>query len=216
MLKKVLISVMLFVLLVTPHVLVNAGMLNQVIGQGTNFVKGHKTEAIGNSIKTIILNDIKPAVFSIGTLIFAAVTVILGVKFIWSSAEGKSEVQEALPGFVLAVIFFYLSEPLINFLLGSTSSFTGFSSINTIIKNDGGGTKSWGAIASSTIGLINYVVKYLALAGLVYLGIRYMIASAEGKATMKVSMTGAVIGVLFTFLATNVVQFIIDAGDNII
>ena len=216
MLKKVLISVMLFVLLVTPHILVNAGMLNKVIGQGTNFVKGHKTEAIGNSIKTIILNDIKPAVFSIGTLIFAAVTVILGVKFIWSSAEGKSEVQEALPGFVLAVIFFYLSEPLINFLLGSTSSFTGFSSINTMIKNAGGGTKSWGAIASATVGLINYVVKYLALAGLVYLGIRYMIASAEGKATMKVSMTGAVIGVLFTFLATNVVQFIIDAGDNII
>ena len=55
MLKKVLISVMLFVLLITPQIVVNAGLLGNVIGQGTNFVKGHKTEAIGNSIKTIIM-----------------------------------------------------------------------------------------------------------------------------------------------------------------
>ncbi|MBR6689534.1 MAG: hypothetical protein IKL68_05925 [Clostridia bacterium] len=216
MLKKVLISVLLFVLLITPHIVVNAGFLGNVIGQGTNFVKGHNTEAIGTAIRKIIMNDIKPAVFSIGTLIFAAVTVILGVKFIWSSAEGKSEVQEALPGFVLAVILFYLAEPVVNFLLGSTSSITGVSSINAMVSQKGNGATSWTAIAGATIKLINYVVKYLALAGLVYLGIRYMIASAEGKASMKVSMAGAVIGVLFTFLATNVVQFIIDTGESIL
>ena len=55
MLKKVLISVMLFVLLITPQIVVNAGLLGNVIGQGTNFVKGHKTEAIGISIKTMIM-----------------------------------------------------------------------------------------------------------------------------------------------------------------
>ena len=67
MLKKVLISVLLFVLLITPHIVVNAGFLGNVIGQGTNFVKGHNTEAIGTAIRKIIMNDIKPAVFSIGT-----------------------------------------------------------------------------------------------------------------------------------------------------
>ena len=216
MLKKILICVFLFVLLITPQIIVNASFLNDVIGQGTGFVSGHKTEAIGNAVKTIIIDQIKPAVFSIGTLIFAAVTVILGVKFIWSSAEGKSEVQEALPGFVLAIIFFYLAEPLVNFLLGSTVSFTGVSSISGMVSSSGGGATSWTKIAGTTIRLINYVVKYLALAGLVYLGINYMIASAEGKANMKVNMAGAVIGVIFTFLATNVVQFIIDAGDQIL
>lgn len=216
MFKKVLISVMLFILLVTPQIVVNAGILSSVISQGTAFIKGHKTEAIGNSIREVLMKNIVPAVFSIGTLIFAAVTVILGVKFIWSSAEGKSEVQEALPGFVLAVIFFYLAEPLINLLLGGTSKITGFDSINSMVANSGSGTVSWNSIVGRTLGIINYVVKYLALAGLVYLGIRYMIASAEGKAALKVSMGGAAIGILFTFLATNVVQFIINAGESIL
>ena len=215
MVKKILVSMLLFALLITPSV-VNAGLLDDIMKQGTNFVKNSNSESIGNSVAYIVRYDIMPVVFNIGTLIFAAVTVILGVKFIWSSAEGKSEVQEALPGFVLAVVFFYLAEPLVNFLLGSTSTITGISNVNNLNWANAGGATSWNQLAGRVIIVINYIVKYLALAGLIYLGVRYMIASAEGKASMKTNMGGAIIGIIFVFLASNVVQFFIDAGEDIL
>ncbi len=176
-------------------------LLDAMMCQGSHFGNSGSTEGIGDTLEDFVLGDVFDAVFAIGNLIFAAITVILGAKYIWSSAEGKSQVQESLPTFVLAVIFFYLAEPLLGLILDVTSNVTTSS--------------NWQELSGNFIWIINTVVKYVALGGLIFMGVRYLLASAEGRASLKTSMGGMVIGVLFVFLASNVVNFIIEMGSDV-
>ena len=177
-----------------------AGLLDDIINQAGNF-KGSE-QAIGTRISSFISDDIIPIVGTIGNLIFAAVTVILGAKYIWSSAEGKAQVLETLPGFVIAVVFFYLGENLLNWLTGIGGTITS--------------AKDWNNMAEQIIWIINTLVHYSAFAGIIVLGLRYMFASAEGKSRLKTSLGALVIGLMFVFSASKVVDFIIKIGDEII
>ena len=256
MLKKIVISIMMICMLIAPVLHVQAGLLDDLIEQGSDFgessasekeaeyleriealnkeyndkkkeiendsslsnakkqkklkelkseyddKKAAAAETIGGSISNFVLGDVKDVVWGIGNLIFAGVTVILGVKYIWSSAEGKSQVMESLPTFVLAVVFFYLADPLFDFIIEVTGGVAG--------------ADDWRELSGNVIWVINTIVKYLALGGLIFMGVRYLLASAEGKASLKTNMGGLVIGVLFVFLSTNVVNFIIEMGSDIL
>ena len=87
-----------------------------------------------------------------------------------------------------------------------------------VIEVTGGvsGADDWRELSGNVIWVINTIVKYLALGGLIFMGVRYLLASAEGKASLKTNMGGLVIGVLFVFLSTNVVNFIIEMGSDIL
>ena len=138
----------------------------------------------------------------IGNLVFAAVTVILGAKYIWSSAEGKSQVMESLPAFLVSVIFFYLGESLVGWLSGATGTLTS--------------TGSWTTVEAQIIGTINMVVQYVSFGGLLYLGVKYMFASAEGKSQIKTNMGGLVLGIIFVFMASNIVSYIVRITSSVI
>ncbi len=157
---------------------------------------------LGITISNFIYGDVKDAVWAIGNLIFAAITIILGLKYIWSSAEGRANVMESLPTFVLAVIMFYLADPLLDFIMEITTGMVGAS--------------SWDAFAGSFIWIINTIVKYAAFGGIVLIGVKYLLASAEGKSNIKTSMVGLVIGLLLVFLSSNVVEFIINFGQDVL
>lgn len=205
MLKRIIgIAVMIGVLTLFVTT-VNAGILDDIFKQGSN-LSGSGGD-LGTSVKSFLIDKIVPIIEMIGNLIFAGITVILGLKYIWSSAEGKSEVQESLPAFITAVIFFYMAGTLVNVLIGDAN--------DGIIGSLTGSTTS-GIFAGKVMFIITSVVKYAALAGLVFVGVRYMLASAEGRASMKTSMGGLIIGILFTFLASNVITFFVNTGKQII
>ena len=207
MLKKVIGIVMIICVVACLVTTVSASSyLNKIFDYGSKL--NGTGGSMGTALKSFITDTIQPMIELIGNLIFAAVTVILGLKYIWSSAEGRAEVQESLPAFVVAVVFFYLAGSLVNVLTG-TSSTTG---ILEYIGNSG----NWTSFAGRVMYIITTIVKYAALAGLVFMGIKYMMASAEGKSSMKTSMGGMVIGILFVFLASNVVNFFVSAGKQII
>ncbi len=198
--NKILVIIMLILFIGTQFVFVEAGMLDEIISQGTGF-KGSST-GIGTSLSTFIKGDIKNTILLIGNLVFAAVTVVLGAKYIWSSAEGKSQVMESLPAFVTAVIFFYLADALVNWFTGAT---TGIAA-----------AKEWNTVAGYVMWIVNTIVKYVAFGGMLFLGLKYMFASAEGKAQMKTSVGGLIIGIIFVFLASTVVDYIIDIGESVL
>lgn len=209
--KKIFLSIML--ILVVTLFTVNAyasGMLSNIINQGTNFGNGNSS-GIGSLAENFILDDVTDVIALIGNLVFAAVTVILGVKYIWSSAQGKAEVLESLPTFVVAVLFFYLGESIVKWLVGSGDEVTSSGAVWSIYN-----AKNWDTISGYIMWLINTFVRYAAFAGILVLGLRYMFASAEGKSNIKTSFGGLVIGLVFVFLASNVVNFIIDLGEGIL
>lgn len=198
--KKIFISIIMITVIVTVSTNIFASsFLNSVISQGTAFGKG-SSSGMGSTISSFIKGDILYTIANIGYLVFAAVTVILGAKYIWSSAEGKAEVMESLPGFVLAVVFFYSCDRLVAFFTDTTLA----------------NATTWNTIAGRVIGTINLIVRYVAFGGILFIGLKYLFASAEGKAQMKTSATGLVIGIIFVFMASMVVDFIIGAASTVI
>ena len=200
--KKIFLTICLigFLISVIVPTQVYAGLLDDIISQGSGF--GGNSTNLGNELDTFITGDIMPIVGVIGNLVFAAITVILGAKYIWSGAEGKSEVMESLPTFVVAVVFFYLGESLVNWLNNASSGITS--------------ATDWNQISSKVIWIINTVVHYAAFGGILVLGLRYMFASAEGKSNIKSNLGGVVIGIVFVFLASSVINFIIEIANGVI
>ena len=60
------------------------------------------------------------------------------------------------------------------------------------------------------------IVQILAIAAVVFAGLRYMFASADQKADIKKSMGILVIGAILVFGATFILEFIIGAADEVL
>ncbi len=67
--------------------------------------------------------------------------------------------------------------------------------------------KVWGTVLT--------VLQVLAIAAIVFAGVKYMFASAEGKADIKNGMIGLVIGAILVFGASAVIKVIIKASNEI-
>ena len=195
----------MFVIVLVFTVCINSvnatGILGNLFNQAQNF-KGNETK-LGSGISEFIDGNIKPIVSAIGNLIFAGVTVILGAKYIWSGYDGKSKVKETLPTFVVAVLIFYLADSI-------TDLFFDNNAIRDTLTGD------YDSIAKTVIATVNLVVKYVSLAGIVFIGLRYMFESAEGKAKIKDKLVPMVLGIVLVFCASQFVDFIINSGTQII
>lgn len=71
-------------------------------------------------------------------------------------------------------------------------------------------------IVGNTWKTFSTVVQILAVAVVVFAGLRYMFASADKRADIKKGMTYLVIGAILTFGASTISKFIVDAGKEII
>lgn len=75
--------------------------------------------------------------------------------------------------------------------------------------NDGVGTvnnavkKVWSTILT--------VLQILAIAAIVYAGVKYMFAAADDKAEIKQGLIGLAVGAILVFGASSIVQFILNA-----
>ena len=78
---------------------------------------------------------------------------------------------------------------------------------NSITKVDDAVQKIWGTVLT--------VLQVCAVAALVFAGVKYMFASADGKADIKNGMMGLVIGAILVFGASAVIKLIINASTEI-
>lgn len=200
--KLVVIFVVLCLgLLVLPEN-VQAGIIDDIIQKGNAFSSGQSNSVISTKLVNYIKSNFIPAIALVGNLIFAITTMVLGVKYIWSGVEGKSKIKETLPTFVAAVVFFYLAQQLVTFFTLSGSILTGSGSYNSL--------------SGKIMGTVNAIIPYLAFAGILFIGIKYMTESADGKAKIKERLTPMVLGIIFVFSASTIVNFIIRAANDII
>lgn len=181
----------------------STGLMQDIINEGNNFTNAGSDNGLGSSIAEFINGDIKDVVSLVGNLVFAGITVILGAKYIWSGVGGKSQVKETLPSFITAVMFFYLAVEITGIFSPKTDGSLG-AGLNTITNYD--------SLAKLIIGTINVVVKYVSLGGIVFIGLKYMFASADGKAEIKDKLAPMALGIVLVFSASTIVNFIITAG----
>lgn len=233
--KKIKIIAIIFVFLYIVKIFVNGSVESQIyaasagIGEettaaddnsitdnifdkGKNFFTKGKTEAGSDDSSTNMVNELRIQLLSgtdsiygiiktLGYLVFGFVTIVLGLKYIWSGVDEKSRIKETLPVLIAGALFFFLAEGIVGLV---TSDF-GFLT-----------TASLDTITGSAFKTLKVVANFVAIAGIVFVGLQYMISSADKKADIKTKMFPLVIGLVFVFCSVQVLSLIIDSGESIL
>lgn len=199
--KKIIVVALIFIIaFIFVKTSYAESLIDQVIGSGNNISTTPGDNDWGKTLSDMIKTDIVPALQSIGYLIFAIVTVYLGIKYMWSGYEGKSSVKDTLPTFLISVILFYFASNIVTLISGD-SIFT---------------ADNWTVLSGGIYSTALLIAQYLSFGTLLFVGLKYMFASAEQKANLKETLTPVVIGIVFVFLSSKVVQFILTATGEVI
>lgn len=83
------------------------------------------------------------------------------------------------------------------------------------IYNPSGTLKGTDTLINNVWGTILTVLRVCAVAAIVFAGVKYMFASAEGKADIKSGMIGLVVGAILVFGASIVVEVIMNAAGSL-
>jgi uncharacterized membrane protein YgdD (TMEM256/DUF423 family) len=181
-----------------------------ILGQGANFIKdsqkanspnGDLGGVIADIIGTRGSGGILDAIVAIGNLTFMSIGVILGIKYVFSSVDGKAAIKESLIPYSIGAIFFYLPQTLFDFAKGILGDFAVTTSLSTISE------KIWKIV--SDLG------NLCAVAAVVTLGLKYMLTSADEKAHLKEKMVPLIIGIAMIYCTLKVIKFIVTIGSGI-
>lgn len=80
--------------------------------------------------------------------------------------------------------------------------------------NPTGSVGSVDKMVNNIWGTVLTILRILAVAAIVYAGVKYMFASAENKADIKSGMLGLVVGAILVFGASIVVDLIMKAANE--
>lgn len=185
-----ILAVILFILMVTVSQSVYA---TDWWGQANNFWNGQQSTIANNALQS--LNPLVTLVKTVGNMIFVAVTVILGVKYIWGGVESKASVKDSLLTLVIAALVFYGWNTISAlFMNGNRLSFVSGDATTT---------------AKSIYSTILYVCNFLAVGGIIYIGVRYMMAGAEGKSQLKAKSVPVVLGLIMVYATITFLNLIV-------
>lgn len=168
-----------------------------------NFLQGYNgtntTIVSGVTVGSLFtaLNPIVSIVEIAGNMAFITVTIILGVKYIWGGVEGKTSAKESFITLVVAAVVFYSWSTISGLLLNDRGNLNFISGdINVTLKN--------------IFVIIVYICDFLAIGGLAYIGARYMLAGAEGKAQIKAHGFQIVLGIVMVYATVRLLSLILN------
>lgn len=182
-------------------------LLNSILNSGGSFFNqgkssGSASDSFGQKIKSQIFGDsglgLQGIIQLVGNLIFLIVTVVLGIKYVFSGIEGKSIVKETLPTFMIGIVFFYLADNLVRF----------FSGVGNDIQNKTDANLLVGSIWQT----VSAVAQILCIAGIILVGLKYMFSDSVKKADVKNQSVMIVLGLMLALSAIPILNFIIDTG----
>ena len=88
-----------------------------------------------------------------------------------------------------------------------------FAAISTDWPAEGNGIAKVENVAKNIWSTVVLVVQILAIAAVVFAGLRYMFASANVKANIKKELSYLILGAILVFATTTVVQFVVNVAN---
>ena len=180
--------------------------LNKIFGQGSDFFDPSNVSSGNNEIGGKINKEIKDlgiigAVLKVGNLLFIVITSVLGVKYIFAGSAAKADIKNSLITLCFAVVFFFLAEVVYDFANGSLSTLFGGNVTYTSVEG-----KIWSTF--------RIVINLCAILGIVLIGLRYMMASANTRADIKTELIPVVVGIILVYATINIINFIIEVSNT--
>ncbi|MBO5476518.1 MAG: hypothetical protein J6A15_02040 [Clostridia bacterium] len=155
--------------------------------------KGGTDAGMSNAMSSIT-SEIGDYVRIVGTVVIVIATIVLGVRYIFASAEGKTAAKENAMNLLVACILFF-----------------GWSNISKLLYT---GTEfafhanTFESAVGTVFAVFKFLAEAIALVGILYVGIKYIFAGAEGKADLKSKSFPFIIGIILTFAAVEVLNII--------
>lgn len=151
---------------------------------------------------TEIISEFEKIINILGTTIIAAATVFLGIKYMFTSVEGKADVKESLITLLVACVFFFGWQAIANVLItGNKLIFVNNSFMDVTVGN-----------VFSTVMLIANVLMIVAV---IYVGVRYIFSGASGKADLKGKSGQFIIGIILAFCVCSFLTLISNVVNEI-
>ena len=186
--------------------------LNGIINGGSNWFNNAKSGGIDkNTDLGGIFSDILgtkgsggllDGIFQVGNLIFICVTILLGIKYAFTSVEGKVDVKESLIPLSIGAIFFYLPQSVYKF---SKAIFKGFSTADNM-----------STITDRIFTTVSTLANVCAIAAIVIMGLKYMFTAADEKAELKQRMVPLVIGLALIYASAQILGFVVSVGSSVL
>lgn len=156
-----------------------------------------------NENTSYIVDEFTSMIRTIGTAVITCVTIFLGVKYIFGSVEAKTDVKEGLVTLFVVCIFFFGWSSISNLL---------FPGNRFIFIKDS--DTSYTSIVGRIFETVTYILQFAVLIAVIYVGVKYIFAGANGKADLKAKAPIFFIGIILAFCSTTVLTYISDLINN--
>lgn len=141
------------------------------------------------------LTDIITYINLLGTVIIVLATMVLGIKFMVSSAEGKSEVKQNLSTLLVACVFFFGWDSISNLIMPNSKFFLTE------------GADDFASIVAKVYSLAVFVLDIVAVIVIIYIGVKYIFSGAAGKSNLKGKSAEFIIGIILTFCTLSFLSY---------
>lgn len=172
-------------------------------GQATNWYKGGSTTV---GISQDVIDGIADMVEIVGTAIIAIAVVVIGMKYMFGTVQGKTEAKENLITLLVACFFFFGWSNIRGLLItGNATGNGGITGATGLIFFQNGDLKTTFA---QIFTLVVTVAQFVAVAAILIMGVKYIFAGADAKAQLKEKTPGMIIGIILIFCTITVLKVI--------
>lgn len=135
----------------------------------------------------------------VGTTIIIVATIVLGIKYIIGTVDSKTSAKEGLITLLVACVFFFGWTSIKNLLFPD----------NNFIFTEATDT-SYTNMVGRMFSTFTYIAQFIVVGAIIFVGIKYIFAGADGRAELKSKSVYFIIGIILVFATTNVLSFVSD------
>lgn len=143
-----------------------------------------------------VINTFSNMVNILGTTVIVLVTIFLGIKYMFGSFDAKADVKESLITLLVACVFFFGWQAIWGLLFQNGS----------FVFNPAGST--YETVLAKLFNTLTNIANFLAIGGVLYVGIRYIFSGASGKADLKGKSGNFIIGIILAFCSVGFLNLV--------
>lgn len=171
-----------------------------------NWIIGGKAEV---EMDTSVLDGLSDTLEVIGTGVIAIATVVVGIRYVFGTVDGKVKAKESLMNLIVACVFFFGWSGIRGILIsGSATAQGGYK----LIFFDGDLSVTFARLFTFLV----MIGKVLTVLAVIYLGVKFVFAGADAKAQIKEKAPALIIGIVLIFCATTFLSILVNIITEVI
>lgn len=162
------------------------------------FQKGQENQVNLEQTQSII-EQFETMINVVGTAVIIVATIVLGIRYIIGTVDSKVSAKEGLITLLVACIFFFGWTSISNLL---------FPGNQFVFTQTNGAEDNYQNMVGKLFSTFTYFANIVVIICIIYVGVKYILAGAEGRSELKGRSIFLIIGIILAFATTNVLTFI--------